>query len=126
MSEHLEKKSAAEQPEAALAKHSLMLDDDKTRITQWVFAPGDQTGWHRHEWDYVTVQQSGGALLLQGADGTEKQVDYEDGRTLSWTAPVEHNAINISDVEVRVLEIEYKKSGCLLNVKTFLFSVVCK
>ena len=118
MSEHLEKKSAAELPEAALAKHSLMLDDDKTRITQWVFAPGDQTGWHRHEWDYVTVQQSGGALFLQGADGTEKQVDYEDGRTLSWTAPVEHNAINISDVEVRVLEIEYKKSERLRNVKS--------
>ena len=118
MSEHLKKKTAAELPETTLAKHSLMLDDDKTRITQWVFAPGDQTGWHRHEWDYVTVQQSGGALLLQGADGTEKQVDYEDGRTLSWTAPVEHIASNISDVEVRVLEIEYKKSGRLCNVKT--------
>ena len=108
MSEHLEKKTAAELPEAALARHTLMLDDDKTRITQWVFAPGDQTGWHRHECDYVTVQQSGGALLLQGADGSEKQVDYEDGRTMSWTAPIEHNATNISDVEVRVLEIEYK------------------
>ena len=118
MSEHLKKKTAAELPETTLAKHSLMLDDDKTRITQWVFAPGDQTGWHRHEWDYVTVQQSGGALLLQGADGTEKQVDYEDGRTLSWTAPVEHNAINISDVEVRVLEIEYKKSERLGTVKS--------
>ena len=83
MSEHREKKSAAELPEAALAKHSLMLDDDKTRITQWVFAPRDQTGWHRHEWDYVTVQQSGGAPLMQGADCAEKQVDYEDGHTLS-------------------------------------------
>jgi len=109
MSEHLEKKTAAELPKTALAKNTLMLDDDNTRITQWVFAPGDQTGWHRHEWNYVTVQQSGGSLLLQGADGTKKQVVYEDGRTLSWTAPAEHNAINISDVEVRVLEIEYKK-----------------
>ena len=118
MSEHLKKKTAAALPEAALAKHTLKLDDDKTRNTQWVFAPGDQTGWRRHEWDYVTVQQSGGALLLQGADGTEKQVDYEDGRTLSWTAPVEHNAINISDVEVRVLEIEYKKSERLSTVKS--------
>ncbi len=108
MSEHLDRKTADELPDAALASHTLLLDDDRTRITQWVFQPGDQTGWHRHECDYVTVQQSGGALLLQGADGIEKRVEYENGRTLAWSAPVEHNAINISDVEVRVLEIEYK------------------
>ena len=104
--------------ELPAAVPTVQLDDERTRVTEWRFAPGAATGWHRHEWDYVTVQQSGGALLLQGADGTEKQVDYEDGRTLSWTAPVEHNAINISDVEVRVLEIEYKKSERLRNVKS--------
>jgi quercetin dioxygenase-like cupin family protein len=108
MSEHLTAKTEAELPGAARARHTLLLDDDRTRITQWVFAPGDQTGWHEHVWDYVTVQQSGGALLLQGADGSEKHVDYEDGRTMSWTAPIRHNAVNISDVEVRVLEIEFK------------------
>ena len=48
------------------------------------------------------------ALLLQNADGSEKRVEYEDGRTLAWAAPVEHNAVNVSDVEVRVLEIEFK------------------
>jgi hypothetical protein len=31
-----------------------------------------------------------------------------NGRTLSWTAPIEHNATNVSDAEVRVLEIEFK------------------
>ena len=108
MSEHLTEKTRIELTDAALARHSLLLEDDRTRITQWVFAPDDQTGWHSHTFDYVTVQQSGGALLLQGADGSEKRVDYEDGRTLAWTAPIEHNAVNISDVEVRVLEIEYK------------------
>ena len=111
MSEHLIGKTQTELTDAALARHSLLLEDDRTRITQWVFAPGDQTGWHSHTFDYVTVQQSGGALLLQGADGSERRVDYEDGRTLAWTAPIEHNAINISDVEVRVLEIEYKTPG---------------
>jgi beta-alanine degradation protein BauB len=111
MSDHLTEKTETELADAALAQHSLLLEDDRTRITQWVFAPGDQTGWHNHTFDYVTVQQSGGALLLQNADGSEKQVDYKDGRTLAWTAPIEHNAINISDVEVRVLEIEYKTSG---------------
>jgi beta-alanine degradation protein BauB len=111
MSDHLTEKTETELADAALAQHSLLLEDDRTRITQWVFAPGEQTGWHNHTHDYVTVQQSGGALLLQSADGSEKRVDYENGRTLAWSAPIEHNAINISDVEVRVLEIEYKASG---------------
>jgi len=108
MSEHLTERTERDLGGAKLATHRLLLEDDRTRITQWVFAPGEQTGWHRHEWDYVTVQQSGGSLLLQAADGTEKEVPYEDGRTVAWTAPIEHNAVNISDVEVRVLEIEYK------------------
>ena len=108
MSRQLTDSAHAAVPDAARAAHTVLLDDDRTRITRWVFAPGDQTGWHRHECDYVTVQQSGGALLLQGADGSETRVDYENGRTMSWKAPIEHNAINISEVEVRVLEIEYK------------------
>ena len=83
MSEHLTDKTKADLADATLARHSLLLEDDRTRITQWVFAPGDQTGWHHHTHDYVTVQQSGGALLLQGAEGSEKRVDYEDGRTMS-------------------------------------------
>ena len=90
------------------AGRTLLLDNEFTRITRWVFAPGDQTGWHRHEFDYVTVQQSGGHLSLTGADGSETRIDYEDGRTLAWSAPVEHNAVNTSDQEVRVLEIEYR------------------
>ena len=109
MSEHLADRTDAERADRPRATHNLLLDDARARITQWVFAPGDRTGWHRHAWDYVTVQQSGGALLLQGADGTEQRVDYAPGRTVAWTAPIEHNAINISDEEVRVLEIEFKQ-----------------
>lgn len=108
MSEHLRSRTEKELTDAPLARHALLHEDARTRITQWVFVPGDQTGWHRHEWDYVTVQQSGGALLLQGADGSETEVPYEEGRAMAWTAPIEHNAINISGREVRVLEIEYK------------------
>ena len=54
------------------------------------------------------MQQSGGALLLPGADGSEKPVEYENGHALAWRAPIEHNATNVSNEEVRVLEIEYK------------------
>jgi len=95
---------------ATIADHTLLLENDRTRITQWVFAPGDQTRWHNHTHDYVTVQQSGGALLLQAQGGSGKRIEYQAGRTLSWKAPIIHNAINISDVKVRMLEIELKST----------------
>jgi hypothetical protein len=45
-----------------------------------------------------------------GRGWQRKKIDYEDGRTMAWSAPIEHNAINISADEVRVLEIEYKRA----------------
>ena len=94
--------------ETAEAERVVMFEDEKTRITFWRFPPGTETGWHRHTHDYVTIQQSGGQLQLENRDGTVKVIDYEDGRAAAYSAPIEHNATNISDVEVRVTEIEYK------------------
>lgn len=90
------------------AERVVLLDNKRTRITQWRFPPGTQTGWHRHTNDYVTVQQSTGCLRLENADGGAKNIEYEEGRAVSYSAPIEHNATNVSDVEVRVLEIEFK------------------
>tara|TARA_R110001606_G_scaffold377103_3_gene536042 strand:- start:164 stop:493 length:330 start_codon:yes stop_codon:yes gene_type:complete len=87
----------------------LLVDDDRTRITQWQIAPGEQTGWHLHDYDYVTIQQSTGVLHLDYADGSEKTINYVPGTTNMNRAPVEHNATNIGDVDIRVLEIEYKR-----------------
>ena len=109
MSLKLDERNDALGPDARIATYETLIDDDKTRITRWRIAPGEVTGWHRHEWDYVTIQQSGGRLKLDMADGGEMFIDYEDGHARAFSAPVEHNATNVSDVEVRVLEIEYKR-----------------
>jgi quercetin dioxygenase-like cupin family protein len=108
MSILLDKIEAAANDASTTAERQVLLDDDQSRITQWRFPPGTQTGWHRHTHDYVTVQQSQGCLRLENADGSEKIVEYEDGRAVAYTAPIEHNATNISDVIVQVLEIEFK------------------
>ena len=93
----------------AEADRVVLLEDEKTRITFWRFPPGAQTGWHRHIHDYVTLQQPGGQLKLEDRNGNIKHIQYEEGHAAAYSAPVEHNATNISDVEVRVTEIEYKK-----------------
>ena len=108
MSKKLEAKTAQVEPDAKFGMETVLLDNDTTRISKWVFQPGEQTGWHLHNWDYVTIQQSGGCLKIVAADGSARMVDYSLGVTNYRQAPIEHNARNVSDVIVKVLEIEYK------------------
>jgi quercetin dioxygenase-like cupin family protein len=108
MSTKLKEKTASEAADRPVAAFNLLLEDDKTRITYWVIKPGEQTGWHRHEFDYVAVQQSAGRLHLDYADGSVREIDYTPGVALAASAPVEHNAINVGDVDIVALEIEYK------------------
>lgn len=92
-----------------VANFVTLFDDDRTRVTQWVIAPGEQTGWHLHDYDYLTIQQSTGTLHLKFVDGSEKTINYVPGTSVMYRAPVEHNATNIGNVDIRVLEIEYKR-----------------
>jgi len=46
------------------------MDNDRTRVTEWRFAPGASTGWHRHSWDYVVVPLTTGKLDLREPEGT--------------------------------------------------------
>ena len=109
MSLKLEEKTADIASDKKVGHLETLIDDDRTRITQWVIAPGEQTGWHLHDYDYVTIQQSTGRLHLKYVDGSEKTIDYKPGTTRVNPAPVEHNATNIGDVDIHVLEIEYKR-----------------
>ena len=47
--------------------------------------------------------------VTYGADGSTREVDYTPGVARAVSAPVEHNAINVGDVDIVVMEIEYKK-----------------
>jgi quercetin dioxygenase-like cupin family protein len=109
MSLKLAAKTAEFAAERKIGEFVTLFDDERTRITQWVIAPGEQTGWHLHDYDYATVQQSTGALHMKYADGSEKTIDYVPGTVRMNRAPVEHNATNVANVEIRVLEIEYKR-----------------
>ena len=108
MSTKLMERTQREAADRTVASYKTLHEDDRTRITHWVIRPGEQTGWHRHEFDYVTVQQSFGRLHLDFADGSTRDIDYQPNTTMALKAPLEHNAINVGDVDIVVLEIEYK------------------
>ena len=42
------------------------------RVTEWRFAPGAETGWHRHAADYVVAPLLDGELLLEEPGGASR------------------------------------------------------
>ena len=55
--------------ELPAAVPTVQLDNERTRVTEWRFAPGAATGWHCHEYDYVVVPMTTGQLLLKEPEG---------------------------------------------------------
>lgn len=88
---------------------TLQIDNQRARITEWRFAPGAETGWHRHEMDYVVVPMVSGQLKLQEPNDEERLVDLSVGVSYFRELGVEHNVINVNDHEFVFVEIEFKK-----------------
>jgi beta-alanine degradation protein BauB len=86
---------------------TVQVDNERVRVTEWRFAPGAQTGWHRHELDYVVVPMTTGRLRLD--TGTSEVIaELVLGQSYFRMAPVEHNVINANPYELAFIEIEMK------------------
>ena len=108
MSTKLMEKTADVAAERDIATHRVLMEDESMIVTHWVFKPGEQTGWHLHDRDYMPIQLSDGRLRFEFPDGETKELDYVPGTSSHVKAPVEDNAINIGDVDIVAIEIEFK------------------
>ena len=61
------------------AKATVQADNEAVKITEWRFAPGEATGWHRHGYDYVVVPMTTGPLRIKSAQ-TEVSNDITPGQ----------------------------------------------
>lgn len=87
---------------------TLQLDDARKRVTEWRFAPGAATGYHRHEYDYVVVPLVDGRLKIVGPDGAETFSDLKAGASYARQAGVEHDVINAGEQDFAFVEVELK------------------
>ena len=87
---------------------TVQIDNARTRVTEWRFAPGAATGFHRHEYDYVIVPRSTGRLKLIGPDGAESFAELTAGECYFREAGVEHDVINAGDGDFAFIEVEFK------------------
>ena len=92
---------------------TLLVEDEKVRVTRFDFGPDQETGWHIHEYDYVITAITDCFMLLQHPDGTETESEVAAGNAYIRDAGVHHNVINISDKKMSFIEIEFKENGVI-------------
>ena len=90
-----------------LAVGTQQLENERVIVTEWRFAPGAETGAHRHGHDYVITPITNGTMLLQTPEG-EKIAELVAGQSYFRQAGVEHNVINAGDSELVFVETELK------------------
>jgi hypothetical protein len=89
------------------AHPTVYTDNNSARVTEWRFAgAGDNTGWHRHEYDYVVVPLFTGLLIIEDAQGNRTAVQLTHGVPYFRQAGVEHDVINGNEFECAFVEIE--------------------
>jgi beta-alanine degradation protein BauB len=89
------------------AKAITHVENDRVIVTEYRFAPGANTGWHRHGHDYVVVPLMDGRVKLETASGTSF-AEMKAGALYFRKAGVEHDVINANDSEYAFIEIELK------------------
>jgi quercetin dioxygenase-like cupin family protein len=82
-------------------------DAPEVRVTEWRFAPGAATGYHRHEFDYVVVYVTPAKIRAVGPSG-DTTFEMAAGGCYFRKAGVEHDVINVGDAAVVFIEIELK------------------
>jgi beta-alanine degradation protein BauB len=90
------------------AKATRLIDNERVTVWEWRFPnPGDNTGWHRHDHDYVVVPISDGRLRIVTKDG-DSIADMKVGEPYFRKEGVEHDVINASAGDYSFIEIELK------------------
>lgn len=87
------------------------IDAPHVRVTEFRFAPGAETGWHRHAVDYVVVPLVDGTVDVELPGGETVRADNKAHQPYTRLAGVEHNVINAGSKPYSFLEIEILTPG---------------
>ena len=87
---------------------TLLIDDDRVRVQRFDFAPGAETGWHRHGLDYVITAITDCHMLLEEPGGTSRRVLVPAGTAYLRQEGVEHNVVNDGVSVMIFVETELK------------------
>lgn len=87
---------------------TILVDDERSRVTRWDFAPGAETGWHKHAMNYVVVVLTDSTFAVETADG-EQILPMAAGTTYARPDGIEHNVRNGGETPMAFVEVEFKR-----------------
>jgi quercetin dioxygenase-like cupin family protein len=89
------------------ATSRLLQETERVIVTEWRLAPGAETGWHRHPYDYVVVCLTSGKLVAETSAGNI-ETELQFGQAYTRPVGVEHNIVNAGEKEFAFVEVELK------------------
>jgi quercetin dioxygenase-like cupin family protein len=84
----------------------VLLDNDKVRVLQVEFAPGDVTAWHQHP-NHVIYALSDGKLEITDKGKPANVLEIKAGDTM-YLAAVTHMAKNVGTTTLKLVVTELK------------------
>ena len=84
-----------------------ILENDRVRMMEVTFAPGDSIAMHSHP-DHAVYVVTGGTLRVTTSDGKTQVADLKPGDPI-WFPAVTHAAKNIGATPLKLLVVELKE-----------------
>ena len=84
-----------------------IFDNERARVSEIKFNPGDKAAMHTHPYDHVLYILEGGTLTLSYPDGTSKVVTAKAGDVM-FMGKETHSAVNTGTTTVRATVTEIK------------------
>lgn len=87
--------------------YTKQFENEKVRVSEIKFNPGDEIGMHTHAYDHFVYILEAGKLELSYPDGAKKEVDGTVGQVM-WMPKESHAAKNVGTTTLRALVVELK------------------
>lgn len=94
----------------------VVLDNEKVRVMQVEFAPGDVAPWHHHP-SHVAYVLQGGKLEITDKGKEAKVMDLNEGDAMFLPA-VTHMAKNVGTTTIKLVVTEIKPVHKMVNGET--------
>ncbi|SDR36842.1 cupin domain-containing protein [Pseudovibrio sp. Tun.PSC04-5.I4] len=93
------------------AQPTVLIENESVKITEWRFKnQGDNTGWHRHAFDYVVIPLFDGVLEIDLGNGKRDHALMQNGIPYFREVGVEHDVISMNEFECAFVEVELLKT----------------
>ena len=92
-----------------MAKSKVLIENDKTIVTEWSFDVGDSTGHHTHEHNYIVVPMLDGELKVIDHNNVEKISKLTKGGVYYREKGIKHNVFNNKSFPYSFIEVELKE-----------------